>query len=104
MSDPVGVTRGIYNFLGIPWPSDGDERVMAHFALDSLSKSSKRSYYSTYRNGSAFDPHHWRQELDVAEISLIESECGAVMDSLGYERTVVTGSLPFGEFEKRSMG
>ncbi|CAG0900790.1 unnamed protein product [Darwinula stevensoni] len=103
VSDPIEVTRGLYRFLGIPWPSDGDKQVLTHFAPDPQSMASTNGYYSTYRNGSAFDPHHWKQEMNEVEIALTERECGTVMDALGYQREVVTGPLPIGWFEERFM-
>ncbi|CAG0900791.1 unnamed protein product [Darwinula stevensoni] len=99
MSDPIEVTRGLYRFLGIPWPSDGEKQVLTHFAPDPQSMASTKGYYSTYRNGSAFDPHHWKQEMDEVEIALTERDCGAVMDALGYQREVVTGPLRVDEVE-----
>ncbi|CAG0895880.1 unnamed protein product [Darwinula stevensoni] len=86
MSNPIEITRDLYRFLGIPWPSDGDKRVLAYFA----EPSSK--HHSKDMNSTMFDPYHWKRDMKEEVIVTIERECGAVMDALGYQRLEATGS------------
>ncbi|CAG0900500.1 unnamed protein product [Darwinula stevensoni] len=102
MSNPTEVTRDLYRFLGIPWPSDGDRRISVHFAAEPKMKPLYK-YYSTYRNASGFDPYHWKREMGSKEKTIIERACGDVMDALGYQREVVTGPLRVEEIEKEFM-
>ncbi|CAG0906006.1 unnamed protein product [Darwinula stevensoni] len=94
MSNPIQVTRDLYRFLGIPWPSDGDKRILACCAEPSSLNHTKNT------NVSTIDPYHWKRDLGEKEMSIIERDCGAVMDALGYQRLVVTGPLRVEEVEE----
>ncbi|CAG0888029.1 unnamed protein product [Darwinula stevensoni] len=85
VENPLAAMEELYDFMNIPYTKEVEDRIEAHFDRgESGNQILQNKYFSTYRNMSAFDPEHWRSQLEPERIAHIEEMCGHVLQDLGY--------------------
>lgn len=78
--DPLKISRGIYKFVGLPFPKNVEYWM-------------ERNTHAVYRNNDVFSTlrnsleaaTHWIVDLSELEIKQIEKECADVIKLLGYK-------------------
>ena len=78
---PLKVAREIYDFLGFVWPLEVE--TWLNSTISQAAKSMPKNPYSTVRNGTT-EVTRWRSEAPDSLIALVEEECGALLDMMGY--------------------
>ncbi|XP_071484011.1 carbohydrate sulfotransferase 3-like [Diadema antillarum] len=79
--DPVGVTKRLYKFTGLPLPSN----VVDWVTRTTASNNSGSGIFETNKDSSA-TARKWMSDLNKLEIEQVEEECMDMMSILGYKR------------------
>jgi len=98
--DPEPVTRGLLEFLDLPWSSGveaflkshtTEEKVYVHKAVNNMAQR-RRSKYGTAKNSKA-TAIAWKKEFGWTRVKEVQEQCKDFMDVMGYREVVEEGEL-----------
>ena len=77
--NPRDAARYIYKFLNMEFT-----REIEYWVFQSSHAAENNGFFGTQRENSTFASSHWRNEINITDVQLIQQHCKDVMDLLGY--------------------